>query len=121
MKNNRSDKPHGNTGNKNASKGMDSHLNMRCRAADKTAWAKKAQLAGKKLSEWVIDRLNNNNMHDLPTCETCRHWKSGSEINHGDHDMPYCTKMHGWVNMNGTKYPHTAADFGCVKHSDFDR
>ena len=55
-----------------------------------------------------------------PTCETCKYWKFGRDFNHGDADLPYCTEMRFWVNMMGTTYPHTPADFGCIKHSDFE-
>lgn len=46
--------------NTNASKDAgdkaDSHLNIRCKRSDKAAWVRTAN--GQKLSEWVIETLN---------------------------------------------------------------
>lgn len=48
-------------GNQNAAKNPDesakSFLHIRCTAKQKAGWVKSAQRQGKKLSEWVIDRL----------------------------------------------------------------
>lgn len=47
--------------NQNAAKNPDeaatSFLHIRCTAKQKAGWVKDAQRQGKKLSEWVIDRL----------------------------------------------------------------
>lgn len=75
----------------------------------------------------MVDESKNGETNDdeaapvdelvMPTCETCGYWKFGYEIEHGDDDLPYCTELRFWINMMGTTYPHTPADFGCVKHS----
>lgn len=50
---------HGNTGNQNASKGHDTHLNIRVPAESKAGWVKVAQsVPGRTLTEWVIEALD---------------------------------------------------------------
>lgn len=51
-------KPHGSTGNKNASKEVtkSSVLTVRCTPQEKAAWVKSAK--GEKLAEWVTGTLN---------------------------------------------------------------
>lgn len=50
---------HGNTGNQNAAKGHDTHLNIRVPVSSKAAWVKAAQsLQGRTLTEWVIQALD---------------------------------------------------------------
>ncbi len=53
-------KPHGNTGKRNAAKPteeiLDSQIFARCTKAEKAAYVRAA--AGKKLSDWVRDELN---------------------------------------------------------------
>lgn len=49
-------------GNKNSQKGAEvagANLNMRCTKTDKEKWVLAAHSDGKKLSEWVIHKLNN--------------------------------------------------------------
>lgn len=69
--------------------------------------------------EEEVKRLKRD-VSTMPTCGTCEYWKLGHEFNHGDADLTYCTEMRFWVNMMGVKYPHTTADFGCNKHSDYE-
>lgn len=57
---------HGNTGNKNASKGgLDSFLHIRVSTKDKALWVQKARMHGKKLSEFVTDTLNKADFYDI--------------------------------------------------------
>ena len=55
-------KNHGNTGNSHAMKETETRssiINFRCTAENKTAWVRAAQLdGGKKLSQWITDKLN---------------------------------------------------------------
>jgi hypothetical protein len=51
---------HKNSGNKNAQTGEEpanAHIHMRVTAKEKSAWVKNAQKEGKKLSQWIRDRL----------------------------------------------------------------
>lgn len=49
-------------GNQNAAKpegdGLDAVLNLRVKPSEKNAWVRQAQSEGKKLAEWVRERLN---------------------------------------------------------------
>jgi len=51
---------HGNTGNKNAFKGVELDSIIRCRvnSHDKAGWVKTAADHGLNLSEWVVQTLN---------------------------------------------------------------
>ena len=53
-------KPHGNTGNKHASKGVELDSVLRCRVNShaKAGWVKTANNHGQNLSEWVVQTLN---------------------------------------------------------------
>lgn len=54
------EKTHGNVGNQNAAHDVppDSHLHIRVPTGSKAAWVKAAQRDGKKLTQWVIDKLD---------------------------------------------------------------
>ena len=45
-------------GNKNAWKGHDSHLHLRCKSSDKAVWEHATQQENLKLSAWVVKTLN---------------------------------------------------------------
>ena len=62
------DKPHGNTGKKNALKGddvADAYLHIRCTKAQKGEYIKASRSKGLKLTQWALEHLDKiiNNNH----------------------------------------------------------
>ena len=55
-------KPGAKPGNTNAQRGTEaatSYIHARCAPSEKAAWVRAAQASGLKLTEWIIQMLNN--------------------------------------------------------------
>jgi|LakMenE18May11ns_1017448.scaffolds.fasta_scaffold5413151_1 hypothetical protein len=54
------EKKHGMTGKRNAAKDdcAESYIHARCKPQDKASWVRAAQSEGLKLTEWIINTLN---------------------------------------------------------------